>query len=145
MNDYIATSLARSGFATVAVADEAGPWAYTTGFTDIGHPEILICGLRPELAHQFFWDLYREIKAGKRYDTGEVNTELATLPTMFRTLRDDAAQELCCQALFWYEDKGIKPTFLQLVMPDPAGKFPWEAGYDRVKMRSQRHLWVDLH
>jgi hypothetical protein len=145
MSDYIATSIGRSGFATLAVFDPEGDFAYTVGFTDCGHPEILISGLKGDICHRLFWDMYREIKAGKRYDTGAVDTDLASLPTVFRPLRDDAAKEFCCQALFWYEDKPVQPTFLQLVMPDPAGLFPWQAGYDRHAMRAQRHLWGELH
>jgi hypothetical protein len=146
MNEYIRTSLAKSGFATIAVGDDpAGDFAYTVGFTELGHPEILISGLPPRICHQFFWDLYKAIKAGKVYKSGEVDTDFANLPMAFKTLSPGAAEKFCCQAVYWYEDKGQTPTFLQLVAPDAAGRFPWQDGYDTQLMRWQRHLWVNLH
>jgi hypothetical protein len=145
MNDYIASSIASRGFATFAVGDPEGDFAYTVGFTELGHPEILISGMPGPLCHQIFWDMFHQIKAGKRYKSGELDTDLANLPTAFKTLSPSAAEEFCCQALYWYEDKGKTPTFLQLVAPDKAGRFPWDAGYDLKLMRPQRHLWVNLH
>jgi hypothetical protein len=145
IHDHITADIARAGFSNITVADPKGTFAYTVGFTELGHPEILISGMRGPVCHRFFWDLYDAIKAGKRYKSGEVDTDLANLPTAFKTLNPSAAEEFCCQALFWYEDKGKTPTFLQMVLPDKAGRFPWDAGFDAHLMRGQRHLWVDLH
>lgn len=144
-SELITHDIATLGFSTVAVADPSGTFAYTVGFTELGHPEILISGLRSEICHQFFWDMYNLIKEGKRYAAGETVTELANLPTAFRTLRPSAAREFACQAVFHYEGKDKAPSFLQMVIPDKAGLMPWEDGYDQRAMRCQRHLWVELH
>lgn len=140
----IAEDIARAGFSTIMVPHPEGAFAYTVGFTELGHPEIFVSGLGP-VAHQLFWDMYHQIKQGKRYEAGSVDLDLATLPTAFRTLRDEAAVEFCCQALFFYEDTGKHPAFLQLVMPDKEGLLPWQEGYDAKLMHVQRQLWVDLH
>lgn len=144
VHEQIAGDIAKSGFSTVMVPHPEGSFAYTVGFTELGHPEIFVSGLGP-VAHQLFWDMFRAVKEGKRYDAGEINTDLASLPTAFRTLRPEAAVEFCCQALYFYEDSGKHPTFLQLVMPDKEGLLPWQAGYDSELMRCQRQLWVNLH
>lgn len=143
--EFIDASIAEMGFATVAVGAPEGFFAYSVGFTELGHPEVLISGLHPEHCHPFFWALFDMIKKGKRYQAGEVDTELGNLPVVFRTLHQDAAAKFCCQAQAWYDGSGKTPTFLQMVVPDPAGKLPWQAGYNAEKMRFQRHLWVELH
>lgn len=145
MHEHITRSLADCGFATIEVGDPAGHFAYTIGFTELGHPEILMCGARGKVAHQLFWDLYRSIKAGKRYNSGDIDTELGNLPTAFRTVNPDVTEDFCFQAVHWYKGTGKTPTFLQLVMPDPAGLLPWQEGYDSKLMRPQRQLWVNLH
>ena len=144
-SERIAHDIATLGFSTIAVGDPSGTFAYTVGFTELGHPEILISGLRGEICHQLFWEMFKLIKGGKRYVAGETVTELANLPTAFRPLRQSAAREFACQALFRYEGTDKVPTFLQMVMPDKAGLMPWEAGFDKYAMRGQRHLWVQLH
>lgn len=142
---FITEAIANQGFAVMAVGDSGGCWAYTIGFTELGHPEILICGLRPEICHRLFWDMYRAIKDGRVYQAGEVDHDLANLPAAFRWATPTAASDYCCQAVYWYEEQGKVPQFLQLVLPDPAGLLPWQVGYDAAKMRSQRHLWMELH
>jgi hypothetical protein len=144
IHESIASDIAKCGFSTVMVPSLEGAFAYTIGFTELGHPEIFVSGLGP-MAHQLFWDMYRAVKEGTRYEAGEINTTLATLPTAFRTLRPEAADEFCCQALYFYEDTGKTPAFLQLILPDKKGLLPWQAGYDSELMRYQRQLWVDLH
>ena len=145
MQDFIRASLADQGFATIAVGDPQGTWAYSVGFTDLGHPEVLISGLHQKHCHEFLWSIFRAIQGGKVYKHGEVDNDLGNLPCAFRLMQPEAAAEFGCQAFFWYEDQGKTPTFLQLVLPDSDGRLPWEAGYNAHQMRCQRHLWLDLH
>lgn len=146
MQDYIARSIAKQGFATIAVGDDPDGWfAYTVGLTEFGHPEIFISGLKGEYAHIVFINAYRAIKDGKSFKAGQEDDTLGSMTCAFKTLSQAAAEKFCCQALFYYEDKAQTPTFLQLVMPDKAGHLPWQPGYDADLMKYQRHLWVQLH
>lgn len=145
LHQHLAKDIAKSGFSSMIVPHPEGTFAYTVGLTELGHPEIFVNGLSGPVCHTLFWDIFREIKKGKRYEAGMIDTDLANLPTAFRTLRPEAAVEFCCQALYFYEDTGKHPTFLQLVMPDADGRLPWQDGYDAELMRRQRQLWVELH
>lgn len=143
--EFIKKAITEHGFAVIAVADPAGSFLYTVGFTDMGFPEVIISGLRQDIAHHFLWDIYRTYREGKHYETNTHVVGLANLPTVFKTVTDNAAQEFCCQAIYWYEDKLRKPTFIQLVMPDRDGLFPWDEGFDAELMKAQRNLWTSIH
>lgn len=145
MQDMIKRDIDTLGFTTVAVADPKGSFAYTVGFTELGHPEIFLSGLTGETCHGLFWEIYVRIKAGECFTSGFVDSELANLPCTFRAMRQDGIEEFCCQALYYYEDSGKTPTFLQLVIPDRKGVMPWEDGYDAKGMKVQRRLWRELH
>lgn len=146
MQDWIASCIAKRKFATIAVGeDPEGVVAYTVGLTEFGHPEIFISGLRGEYCHMVFCNAYQAIMEGRSFKAGQIDDTVGTLPCVFKTLSQAAVEEFCCQALFYYEDKPLTPTFLQLVMPDKEGHLPWQPGYNAELMKYQRHLWVDLH
>lgn len=146
MQAYIARCIAKQGFATIAVGgDPEGAFAYTVGLTEFGHPEIFISGLRGDYCHMVFCNAYKAIQKGHRYKAEQEDNTLGAMTCAFKTLSQAAAEEFCCQALFYYEDKPLTPTFLQLVMPDKEGHLPWQPGYNAELMKVQRHLWVELH
>lgn len=140
-----AADIERCGFTGIGVAMPGGTIFYSIGLTELDHPEIIICGLAPDNCHSLMWDVYRKIKAGVKFAAGEVDDTVGNLPVAFRYVPEEKAKDFCCQALFYYEDQGITPTFLQLVIPDRRGILPWEDGYDAEYMSCQRHLWVDLN
>jgi hypothetical protein len=145
MREKITGDIARVGFSTIGVGDPNGNFAYTVGFTELGHPEILVCGLRLDNCHGLMWEIFHKVKAGEKFVAGQVATDIGNLPVAFRYLPDIAANDFCCQALFHYEGSAKTPTFLQMVIPDNNGLLPWQEGYDHEFMRAQRHLWVDLN
>lgn len=145
LHEKYADDIERHGFTAIGVGDPEGTFYYTIGLTDLGHPEILISGLSPANCHGLLWDMTTKIKAGQKFAAGDIDDTIGNFPVAFRYLPEEKAKDFCCQALFYYEDKGITPTFLQMVIPDKVGRLPWQDGYDRVYMRFQRHLWVDLN
>jgi hypothetical protein len=145
MREKITGDIARVGFSTIAVGDPKGVFAYSVGFTELGHPEIFVSGLRLENCHGILWAIFHKIKAGETFVAGQTDTSIGNFPVGFRYLPDVAANDFCCQALFYYEDSGKTPAFLQMVIPDNNGLLPWDKGYDHEFMRAQRHLWVDLN
>lgn len=145
MTQKFADEIKKFGFSGVGVGDPEGTFYYSIGLTELGHPEILISGLHPGNCHGLLWDVYRKIKAGQKFAAGDIDDTIGNFPVAFRYLPEENAKDFCCQALFYYEDKGLTPTFLQMVIPDQHGVLPWDTGYDAEYMKCQRHLWVDLN
>lgn len=145
LHEKYAADIERCGFTAIGVPSPQGTFYYSIGLTDLGHPEILISGLAPTNCHGLLWEVVRKIKAGGKFAAGQVDETIGNFPVAFRYLPESAAQEFCCQALFYYEDQGKTPTFLQMVIADQHGVLPWQDGYDAEYMKYQRHLWVDLN
>jgi hypothetical protein len=142
---HMAEGIARLGFLTFAAPDPAGWIAHTVGLTELGHPEILISGLRGENCHGVFWNAYEAIKGGHSFKAGQEDYTLGRMICFFKPLSPAAAEEFCWRTLQFYEGTPKTPSFLQLVMPDRAGRLPWQLDYDTELMKMQRHLWVQLH
>jgi hypothetical protein len=52
-------------------------FSYTTGFwLKFKVPELIVFTLRPKVAHDTFWYIYRELEAGKRFAVGERTEEI---------------------------------------------------------------------
>jgi hypothetical protein len=62
--------------------DEEGPaFNYTTGFWLAGFPEIIIFAMKPEIASDIMWELYRSQKSGQSYPEATITNEIfANLP-----------------------------------------------------------------
>lgn len=145
MKTDTANTIAQFGFATLASNAYAGWVAHTVGLTELGHPEIFISGLQGDYCHGVFWNAYHAIKAGHSFKAGQTDDTLGAMTCAFKTLSPAAADEFCFQAQEFYEGRPLTPTFVQLVMPDRAGRLPWQPGFDTRLMKHQRHLWVQLH
>jgi Domain of unknown function (DUF4262) len=65
-------------FAMHVAPDDEGPgFAYTTGFwPKFKFPELIVSGLRRDIAHHTFWHIYRELDAGRRFPTGEPTEDI---------------------------------------------------------------------
>jgi hypothetical protein len=137
-------------FLTSVLADADQPgFSYTTGFwVTLGLPELIVFGLKPEIAHAVLWDVFRDLKAGK------------TLPVRTR-LNDVFGNHQACLFLMgkahYPEHLGWSRWFyagdefpcLQLVWPDRSGVFPWETGFDATMAGLQPDVsedgWNELH
>lgn len=121
------------------------PFAYTVGLTETkNHPEIIVFGLRAEVAATLFNSLVELIPEGGALKDGDVVHEIANFPVALKQVPDKHAAEYCFQAIYRYEDMGgeYTPTFLQMVITDSKGLFPWDEGYDKAQMCVQTQLWV---
>ena len=142
---HIQTSIQTAGFAVMAVHDDEGySFAYSIGFTELGHPEVIIYGLRTDISHRLMWDMYTLVKSGKTIEPDVPRIDLANLPCTFKRVTAENVREFCCQGVFWYEEQSKPVEYLQLVLPDKDGKMPWNKGYDSYLMRCQKHLWERL-
>lgn len=124
----------RSGwFDTHVFADAEGPgFNYSTGFwTTANHPELIVFGLKHEVAHDVFWSLYEEAKSGSQLLPGTLTDKaFATLSACVVPVSKRFYREFLGWSRFFYRGDDF-PCF-QLVWPDREGIFPWEDGFDQA-------------
>jgi hypothetical protein len=125
---------------SVMAEDEHPSFSYTTGFTlTLGAPEVLIHSLRSDLAHDVLWDLFRDLKAGKRLVLGRPLDDILGnhRACFFAVARRHYRDHLGWSRWFYGGDPF---DCLQLVWPDRDDVFPWEPGFDAAMRDNQ----VDL-
>ncbi|MDG4834181.1 DUF4262 domain-containing protein [Solwaraspora sp. WMMD1047] len=109
--------------------DITTPFAYTVGLTAHDYPELIIAGLPPEVAHGLLNDL-----AGRLYDKAErfaCGQRISDLIAGYDAVLVEGAPIdalLPGVAIARYGRNRVR--LLQVVWPDPQGRFPWDAGYD---------------
>ena len=118
-------------FRTSVIGDDAGPgFSYTTGFwLSAQHPEAIIFSMRADIAHDILWNLYRDAQRGQALPIGRRTEAIfANLPAyVFPVAKRYYADFLGWSR--WFYDGDDFPC-LQVVWPDPEGRFPWEADFD---------------
>jgi hypothetical protein len=128
-------------FRTNVLGDEQGPgFSYTTGFwVHASHPELIIFNTKPEIAHNVFWTLYRDAKAGKPLPVGiRTDAPFENLPAVaFHVARNHYPDFLGWSRWFYGGDDF---PCLQIVWPDRAGRFPWEPHFDPTFEEDQPDL-----
>lgn len=118
-------------FRTTVMADEDGPgFSYTTGFwLSAGFPEIILFALGDDTAHAILSDLFNDMQAGTTPVVGTPapgilgNNEAALIPV------DPAHYQEYLGWSLWFYGGNDFPC-LQLVWPDPEGRFPWQPGFE---------------
>jgi hypothetical protein len=107
-------------------------FAYSVGMTSRDRPELAMSGFSSEL----MYDLIRLVSQQTvPLNDGTVLTGLATVPLVIRAW---PATETSCQPLVLarrYYDR-IVPIH-QIVVPDPDGLYPWNAGCDPLYVELQ--------
>lgn len=117
---------------TNVFGDEAGPgFSYTTGFwLNTGQPEIVIFGLKSEIAHDVCWDLFRSAKAGNALRIGGLSNDVfGNLPAYAFSVGERHYKDHLGWSMWFYSAANPFPC-LQIVWPDRNGRFPWEHGFD---------------
>lgn len=118
-------------FRTSVSGGEEGPaFSYSTGFwLNAGFPEIIAFSLPGRTIHDTLWDLYREIREGVRPRIcTPVEGVFGNLRACLLPVAPAAYREYLCFS-DWFYLRAPVPS-LQLVWPDRADIFPWEAGFD---------------
>lgn len=128
-------------YRTEILADDEGPgFSFTTGFwVSAGHPELMMFSVNGEIAHDMFWDLFREVKAGMPLPIGQrTDRVFASLPAyVFPVAKRFYADHLGWSHWFY---RGDDFPCLQILWPDRRGIFPWEAGFDPALAKDQPDL-----
>lgn len=110
-------------------ADISGPdFVYTTGFWLIGFPEIIVFSMKPEIAGDVLWDMFRSIKAGQTYPTATMTNDVfANLPAYLLPVSKRHYREHLGWSRWFYG--GDSFPCLELVWADRDGSFPWQSGF----------------
>jgi hypothetical protein len=128
---------------THVMPDDNGPgFSYTTGlWLKFGFPEVILSSISREKAQETFWQICRELEAGRRFPVGEPTGEIF----------ENAAAVLLPVSLARYQSHlGWSRWFygndtfecLQLVFPDRGGEFPWTHGSSKDFRAAQPDLTV---
>jgi hypothetical protein len=124
---------------------EVPGWSYTIGlYAMYAHPELVVFTLDDEIVGGVFWDLARQIAAGRTFETGGVYED--ALPSFdgqscsFELVSPGWAPELFGWAQWFY--KGERFPVLQYLWPDRHGKFATDDGV-LAAVRESQPLLVD--
>lgn len=105
-------------------------WSYTVGIHDVsGGPELIVIGLKNDLAHFVLNECDHRIQGGLRLSEGCRQRDLVSdVECEFRPVeRRWILRTMGCAAWFYGGDHF--PVF-QCVYPDLKNHFPWESGFD---------------
>lgn len=121
----------RYGWVVVQIGedDEGAGFSYSAGIHEkTGGPELLIVGLKPELAHSVINDYGHRLEAGERFEPGFRYPGLIASfkASSFIEATDPAAlADYVCWTDWFYRRQPF--PLLQLVYPSTAdGAFPWQ-------------------
>jgi hypothetical protein len=119
------------------------PFTYTVGLSPVVGYEILIVGMRHELAGLVLNDIAEALHAGSALAVDVPDDRWCTAPVVFKRADSPLVHsEYVCVADWYYERDGT--PVLQMVMSDRAGLFPWHAGFDHAYMDPrQPRLWTE--
>lgn len=139
VEEKLAADIDREGWAAIGVMptvdDPCDPWIYTLGlWRKFDHPEIIITGMNHETSHALLGIFVDRIAQGKTFEAGKDYPEAIAgrngpYTAAFRAVTDDNRREFMRFAGWW--NAGETFPAVQLLWPDPTGKFPWDEGYDR--------------
>jgi hypothetical protein len=118
-------------FRTGILADDDGPgFSFTTGFwVNADHPELLMFSMKDEIAHDVFWDLFRDAKKGASLPVGRrTENAFGNAPAYVFRIAERQYRNFLGWSCWFY--RGTDFPCLQIVWPDRAGIFPWEPGFD---------------
>lgn len=137
---FVANIKEHGWFRTGVFGDGEGPgFSYTTGFwVSANQPEVIVFSLQ-SIAHDLFWDLFRDAKSGKALPIGKRTDAVFG---NFTAYAFPVAKKHYREFLGWnrWFYGGDDFPCLQIVWPDRAGRFPWESEFEAEFKSSQPDL-----
>lgn len=128
--------ISRVGWSVIQIdpddGDDTGPvYSFSIGlFHTHGHPEIILLGLRHEVAGQIINDIGGAVALGQKIELGRTYDEdFASVPLAFVEVDPSNYKQYVGYALWLYG--GPRFPMLQCVWPLKSGHFPWDKGYDK--------------
>jgi Domain of unknown function (DUF4262) len=114
---------------THVMPDDKRPgFSYTTGFwLKFSFPELILFSMSRENAQDTFWTIYRELEAGRRLPVGEpTDAVFENGAAVLLPVSPEHYQTHLGWGRWFYGNDSFE--CLQLVFPDPGGRFPWTPG-----------------
>lgn len=133
--------IAEHGWAVQGVLggpQDGGGFSYTIGLSrTLGHPEIFIAGFDHELQRRLLNDVGRLIKDGEDFSRPRLADRVVRdFNVAFRPLLPASVQKHGGIGLDVLGDFDA----VQMFLPDPSGKFPWDLGCKRSYVTVQTYL-----
>lgn len=133
LNDYekkLVAMVRERGWQTTSVhGDDEPSFSYTTGFWWRAQAaEVLVFDFPPDLAHDVFGQMMRELRSGRTFPLAErIPRILAGEDVYLFPVKPEAIAEYLLSSRWFYRYREF--PVVQLVWSDK-GRFPWEAGFD---------------
>jgi hypothetical protein len=128
---FVANVREHGWFATSVFGDAEGPgFSYTTGFwLKFGQAEIILFGLKGDIAHGVFWDVFRDLEKGRTLPVCTATEGVfGNAPAYVFPVAEQNFGDYVGSSRWFY--RGDHYPCLQIVWPDRTGLFPWEGGFD---------------
>jgi hypothetical protein len=112
----------------------ASPFAYSVGlFYTLGHPEIVITGLRQRTAGRVINNIGSRVKAGETFKPSTPYEGLIeNYKVLFRAVSETAYPQYLGYAMWFYRCISSQFPTLQMLWPDRSGKFPGTTEFDQA-------------
>lgn len=126
----------------VFAGEDTPTFSYTVGlFASTGQPELFMTGFDPQLMHSLLTDAAKRVlNDGDVYaDGGQSDKIIQNFPVAFKA--PTAGVEVINifnMATQYYEGEPF--IMLQMFLPDPNGKFPWDDDCNQQYIRAQSEL-----
>ncbi|MCE6958778.1 DUF4262 domain-containing protein [Cereibacter sphaeroides] len=119
--------------------EDGGAFAYTTGFQQtLAQPDVVMVGFDARLSHGVIASLHEGLRSRRLTipaEGGLLNEVIREFPVKLVPVDPEIIGRFAYATV---EFNGSEPTVMhQLVLPDPDGKFPGEAGVDERYERFQ--------
>lgn len=130
----IHSDIERVGWSAVGVASDIDdpsplpPFTYSIGFRELGHPEVIVVGLSPFVAHAIIGTVYDRVKDGERFKDGDIVDGILdnSYKVRFDALPPDGRPLNAARTYYQIDELPA----LQVVWPDKNGLFPGQEGFD---------------
>jgi hypothetical protein len=114
---------------SVGVGPRELKFAYTVGlWLNLGHPEVIVLGVAPEVAHTVFWNVWDLAKAQGSLPVGQPVEGIGPTPVYLMPVGHLARTDLMLSDRWFYRRDDFPAV--QVVWPDDNDLFPWEDGFD---------------
>ena len=146
VSEKVVADVRKHGWSTINVfGDQEGPgFSYTVGLY-LAHrcPELIAFGLPPRTAHGFFGGVFELAAKGEPVPPqGRYDGLAQGLPVWFRPILFEHREGHLGFANWFYASLPRPYPVSQMVWPDRAGRFPWQAGFSDEFRGEQPFLWT---